>query len=217
MSGLSPQRSPIVAVMSTVGRMAVMDLQRSFRPFGMRFLDAPISGGSVRAEAGTLAMMVGGDDCDVEEVRPVLECLGTHVFHCGPVGAAQTIKVINNIIGGINTLMTAETYRLALEYGMSLSEITCVLDVSTGRNWLSADSREVGVSFAEWTSERRRFDSLMTIMHKDFDLARELLPDSKGGYPVVEALMSILDLLGEETFENWREIGHRAGGLSGQP
>ena len=56
----------------------------------------------------------------------------------------------------------------------------------------------------------------MTIMHKDFDLARELLPDSKGGYPVVEALMSILDLLGEETFENWREIGHRAGGLSGQ-
>lgn len=68
---------------------------------GIRYMDAPVSGGIVGAEAATLTFMVGGEKSDVDEVEPVLLHMGAKVHHCGKVGAGQIAKICNNLILGM--------------------------------------------------------------------------------------------------------------------
>src|SRR3712207_1827719 len=69
---------------------------------GLRFVDAPVTGSSPKAEAGTLTIMAGGDAADVEEARPLLEVMGEVVLHVGPLGHGQAIKLINNAVAAVN-------------------------------------------------------------------------------------------------------------------
>lgn len=85
---------------------------------GMRWLDAPVSGGTPGAEAGTLAIMVGGEMDDVARVRPVLLSLGQRVTHMGPVGAGQVTKACNQMIVACNALVIAEVVALAERSGV---------------------------------------------------------------------------------------------------
>ncbi|WP_434591534.1 NAD(P)-dependent oxidoreductase [Pseudomonas sp. R4-83] len=88
---------------------------------GMGWLDAPVSGGVVGAEAGTLAIMVGGAAADLERVRPVLLSLGQRVTHMGGVGAGQVSKACNQMIVACNALVIAEVVALAEQAGVDAS------------------------------------------------------------------------------------------------
>lgn len=88
---------------------------------GMRWVDAPVSGGTPGAEAGTLAIMVGGREEDVERVRPVLAHLGQRLTRMGEVGAGQVTKVCNQMIVACNALVIAEVVALAEQAGVDAS------------------------------------------------------------------------------------------------
>jgi len=88
---------------------------------GMGWLDAPVSGGVVGAEAGSLAIMVGGAAADLERVRPVLLSLGQRVTHMGDVGAGQVTKACNQMIVACNALVIAEVVALAEQAGVDAS------------------------------------------------------------------------------------------------
>lgn len=88
---------------------------------GMGWLDAPVSGGVVGAEAGSLAIMVGGAAADLERVRPVLLSLGQRVTHMGGVGAGQVTKACNQMIVACNALVIAEVVALADQAGVDAS------------------------------------------------------------------------------------------------
>jgi len=90
---------------------------------GMRWLDAPVSGGVVGAEAGSLAIMVGGDAADLQRVSPVLLSLGQRVTHMGGVGAGQVTKACNQMIVACNALVIAEVVALAEQAGVDASLI----------------------------------------------------------------------------------------------
>lgn len=90
---------------------------------GMRWLDTPVSGGVVGAEAGSLAIMVGGDAADLERVRQVLLTLGQRVTHMGAVGAGQVTKACNQMIVACNALVIAEVVALAERSGVDASLI----------------------------------------------------------------------------------------------
>ena len=85
---------------------------------GMSWLDAPVSGGVVGAQAGSLAIMVGGEAADLERVRPVLLTLGQRVTHMGAVGAGQVTKACNQMIVACNVLVIAEVVALAERSGV---------------------------------------------------------------------------------------------------
>jgi 3-hydroxyisobutyrate dehydrogenase len=85
---------------------------------GMRWIDAPVSGGTAGAEEGTLAIMAGGAEADVERVRPVLMHLGQRLTRMGEVGAGQISKVCNQMIVGCNALVIAEVVALAEQGGV---------------------------------------------------------------------------------------------------
>jgi len=206
-SGLQSGRAPIIAVMSTVGPQAINDLEKTLKTLGVRLIDAPVSGGALRAEQGKLTILVGGETAAFESVKPVLESAGSRLFHCGAVGAAQTIKLVNNIIALANVLVTAEAYRLALDNGLALRDVTAILEVSSGRNHFSAHEGEAAGSFAGWTETRPDFDALTSILRKDLGLAQELASGSSTTFPFIQHLNSIMDALDDETFETWRVVG----------
>ncbi|MGO3984336.1 NAD(P)-dependent oxidoreductase [Pseudomonas sp. SAS7] len=90
---------------------------------GMAWLDAPVSGGTPGAEAGTLAIMVGGEAADLERARPLLEVLGQRVTHMGAVGAGQVTKACNQMIVACNALVIAEVVALAEQSGVDATLI----------------------------------------------------------------------------------------------
>lgn len=90
---------------------------------GMSWLDAPVSGGTPGAEAGSLAIMVGGEAADVERARPILLALGQRVTHMGAVGAGQVTKACNQMIVACNALVIAEVVALAQQSGVDASLI----------------------------------------------------------------------------------------------
>lgn len=94
---------------------------------GMSWLDAPVSGGTGGAEAGSLAIMVGGDAADLERVRPVLLTLGQRVTHMGAVGAGQVTKACDQMIVACNALVIAEVVALAEQSGVDASLIAPAL------------------------------------------------------------------------------------------
>ena len=207
-AGVADGPGPLVLMMSTVGRAAVLDVAAALDARGMRMLDVPISGGPFRAEAGTLSIMVSGDKAAAEEADPVLRAVGSAILYCGEVGASQTVKVLNNIIGGLNTYMMGEVGRIALQYGMTLHDVLEVLEASTGRNWLSVDANETAKVYRGFTDDRRNYESVSHILHKDFALAGDLLDEADGEFPIIRAGIAALDTVGEETFENWKFTGN---------
>lgn len=103
------------------------------------FLDAPVSGGTQGAQAGTLSIMVGGDPGAFERARPVLEAMGRKIFHVGPSGAGEVIKLANNILVGSIAAATAEALVLGVKAGADLGMMAEVIGVSTGASWQLAN------------------------------------------------------------------------------
>jgi len=86
---------------------------------GVGYLDAPISGGVKRAEEATLTFIVGGEDNIFDKALPLMKKLGNNVYKIGPVGAGRTLKALNQIIAGMNTLILCETVVLGQKAGIS--------------------------------------------------------------------------------------------------
>lgn len=91
---------------------------------GMRWVDAPVSGGVAGAEAGSLAIMAGGDAEDIEAIRPLLAPLSARVTHMGPVGSGQVTKVCNQMVVGCQAAVLAEMVALAEASGVEASRLT---------------------------------------------------------------------------------------------
>lgn len=102
---------------------------------GLVMLDAPVSGGTAGASAGTLTFMVGGTDAGFGLAKPYLEKMGKAIFHAGDSGSGQTVKVCNNMLLGILMIGTSEAIRLGIANGMDPKVLSEVMAKSSGRNW----------------------------------------------------------------------------------
>lgn len=102
---------------------------------GHRAVDAPVSGGVVGAEAGTLAFMVGGDTPDFEQALPVLEAMGRRIVHCGGSGLGQAAKVCNNMLLAISQIAVAEAFVLGERLGLSHQALYDVASNASGQCW----------------------------------------------------------------------------------
>jgi len=90
---------------------------------GMGWIDAPVSGGTVGADEGTLAVMAGGDVSDIERVRPYVLAMARRFTHMGPLGAGQTTKLCNQVIVGCAMAVLAEATRLAVNAGIDAKRL----------------------------------------------------------------------------------------------
>ena len=109
----------IIVDLSSTAPDIIQELYKLAKDAGMYLLDSPISGGNPMAIAGTLAIMTGGDKEAFEEVKPLLECMGTPVYVGGPASGSVT-KLVNNMVAGASLVAMAEGYAFAAKAGIDL-------------------------------------------------------------------------------------------------
>ncbi|MBV9281116.1 MAG: NAD(P)-dependent oxidoreductase, partial [Chloroflexi bacterium] len=124
-----------VVDMSTIAPAVSRALAAELERRGVSFLDAPVSGGTQGAHAGTLTIMVGGEPAAFERARPVLEAMGKNIFHVGPSGSGEVVKLVNNILVGAIAAATAEAFVLGTKAGADLETMARVVGASTGASW----------------------------------------------------------------------------------
>jgi 3-hydroxyisobutyrate dehydrogenase len=103
--------------------------------FGMKSVDAPVSGGTGGAKAATLTFMCGGDETSFATAKPILEKIGKRIVHCGGAGAGQAAKICNNMILGISMIAVSEAFALAEKLGLSHQALFDVASTSSGQCW----------------------------------------------------------------------------------
>jgi 2-hydroxymethylglutarate dehydrogenase len=121
--------------MSTNSPTTIRRIAADARAMGVAVLDAPVSGGTKAAKAGTLAIMVGGESDTLEHARPVLETMGKKIFAVGGVGCGNAAKLVNNLISLACNSISAEGFALGVKAGIDPEMLLEIIKVSTGDNW----------------------------------------------------------------------------------
>ncbi len=106
---------------------------------GLAMLDAPVSGGTVGAQNGTLTFMVGGTEAAFALGRPILEAMGKNIFHAGEAGAGQAVKICNNMMLAINMVGVAEGFLLAEKLGLDWGKLHAICSTATANSWALAN------------------------------------------------------------------------------
>ncbi len=141
------------------------------------FVEAPVSGGPWKAAEGTLTIIVGAKESNFQKVLPVLNAIGTNIFHVGDVGTANTVKLVNNLMSLANTAAMIEAFVLGVKAGVDPKTIFDVVKVSTGK------SQAVEFKLPNFIAKRdfkARFS--IDLACKDLDLIEKLAKDN--GVPV---------------------------------
>jgi len=175
---------------------------------GLRFLDAPVSGGVGGATAGTLAIMVGGAAEDLQEARPALAAMGGNIIHVGAVGSGEVAKLCNNLISGSALIAVAEAFRIGEAFGVDPQVLTNVIAKSSGATWVMEHMHPVPGIVDGAASSRQYAPGFMTdLMAKDLGLAISAAREKRVSVAVAPAAHQLYRLasshgLGREDFSS---------------
>lgn len=122
--------------MSSIDPLTTEQIAENGAGHGINVVDAPVSGGVVGAQDGTLSIIVGGEDDDVEAIDGLLEVLSEDIFHVGPSGAGQTVKLANQILVGSQAALVGEVFRFGEANGIDPEVLHDVLTKSAGSSWV---------------------------------------------------------------------------------
>jgi len=155
----------VILDMSTIDPEMTDSLARAAKEAGIGFVDAPVGRLSTHAEKGESLFMVGGSDEDVARVRPLLDAMGTTIFHCGPAGAGTRTKLVNNFLAIGACQLNAEGFALAQGMGLNLEK---TLDVINGTSAFNGQMQMA------WPNKVFRDDTApgfaLDLAHKDLSL-----------------------------------------------
>jgi 3-hydroxyisobutyrate dehydrogenase len=136
---------------------------------GIGYVDAPVSGAVVGAEAGTLTIMFGGTPEELSRCEPLFAALGKKIVHAGPVGAGHALKALNNLLSATSFLITLEAIAAGARFGLDPKVMIDAINDSTGRSWSTEHKVPQFVEPRSFTS-----GFAMRLMVKDIRTAREL-------------------------------------------
>ena len=131
----SARSGSLIVDLSSVEPHVSQSLAACFAEKGVKLIDAPVSGGVSGAQAGTLTIMAGGSEADVAQAEAVLKHLAKKVVHIGPVGSGQAMKLVNNLLLGINMAAVAEALTLGTKLGLKAETMLEVIGQSSGRSY----------------------------------------------------------------------------------
>ena len=164
---------------------------------GVEFIDAPVSGGTTAAKAGTLTVMWGGESTVFERVRPVVEAFGKKIVHAGPVGAGDALKAVNNALLAVHILSTAEGLAVLIKAGVDPKVALDVINASSGRSNTSENLIPQRVLTRAFPRTFR-----LALLEKDIGIAAVMAEDLKVKTPVIsltaERFHEAREKLGEE-------------------
>ncbi len=185
---------------STIDVDSARKAHKLFEGRGVLTLDAPVSGGTVGAAAGTLTFMVGGAADAFAKGQPVLQAMGKRIVHCGEAGAGQAAKICNNMILGISMIGVAEAFVLGERLGLSHQALFDVASTSSGQCWaLNTNCPVPGPVPTSPANRDYKPGFAAALMLKDLRLAQEAALSSGAATPMgaqAAQLYSIFEKLG---------------------
>ncbi len=141
-------------------------------PAQIALIDAPMSGAEVKAKAGTLSFMLGGETGDLDACMPLFQTMGGHIHRMGPLGSGMQTKVLNNLLAASNTVMTRLVLDWADQAGLDEDAILQVIATSSGQNWLASGIDEIEFARAGYAPENS-----LGILKKDVGCALDAAPE----------------------------------------
>lgn len=170
---------------STIAADVAKEVSAAAAARGYAMLDAPVSGGTAGAAAGTLTFIVGGDDAALDRARAVLGAMGKNIFHAGGAGAGQVAKICNNMLLGILMAGTAEALNLGVAHGLDPNVLSDIMAKSSGRNWaLELYNPWPGVMEAAPASRGYSGGFGSALMLKDLGLAQQAALNAQAATPL---------------------------------
>jgi 3-hydroxyisobutyrate dehydrogenase len=203
--GLLAQVKPEVLLIdsSTIDPLIAREVAKAAADRGNPMLDAPVSGGTGGAAAGTLTFMVGGSQADFERAQPILTAMGKNLVHCGDSGNGQVAKVANNMLLAISMIGVAEAMNLGVALGMDAKVLASVINASSGRCW-SSDTYNPFPGVQDNAPAARGYSGGFgtDLMLKDLGLATEAARHAQ--QPV------LLGALAQQLYQSFSHQGHGA-------
>lgn len=179
---------------STIDAAAARNVARIATTKGIDMVDAPVSGGTAGAEAGTLTFIVGGEDSAFNRAEPILKAMGKNIFHAGSNGAGQVAKICNNMLLGILMSGTAEALNLGVKNGLDAKVLSDIMLQSSGRNWtLEVYNPYPGVLENVPSSRGYSGGFMSQHMHKDLHLALQAAEDINAEVPMGAQAAALYD------------------------
>jgi 2-hydroxy-3-oxopropionate reductase/2-hydroxymethylglutarate dehydrogenase len=168
----------VVIDMSTIDPSVSKKIAQTLLPKGINMLDAPVTGGEMGAQAGTLTIMVGGDNNIYRQCLDIFNAMGKHIFYCGPIGNGEIVKIINNFFGGVHAISTAEALSLGVKAGVDFKVLYDVISEGTGATGFMK-------SYCAAKAFKGDFEPgfMAELMHKDLGLAVNL--GKENGVPLL--------------------------------
>lgn len=202
---LSTVKSSVLLIdSSTIDPQTARDVAAAAQKQGNAMVDAPVSGGTGGAQAGTLTFMVGGSEEDFARAKPVLDNMGKNIVYCGGTGNGQVAKIANNMLLGISMVGTAEAMNLGVSLGMDPKILAGIINTSSGRCW-SSEVYNPFPGVVETAPASRDYTGGFgaDLMLKDLGLATEAAKFAKA--PVT------LGATAQQLYQTFSNLGH--GGL----
>ncbi len=165
---------------------------------GVEFIDAPVSGGTTAARAGTLTVMWGGDPVVFERVRPVIEAFGKKIVHAGPVGSGDALKAVNNALLAVHILSAAEGLAILVKAGVDPKVALDVINASSGRSNSSENLIPQRVLTRAFPRTFR-----LALLEKDIGIAAVMADD-------LDARTPLISLAAERFHEAREKLGESA-------
>ena len=181
---------------STIAPEVARKVHQAARERGIELLDAPVSGGTAGAAAGTLTFMIGGAATTLEKARAIFEAMGKNIFHAGPDGAGQVAKVCNNQVLAVQMIATAEAMAMGVANGLEPAVLAEIMRQSSGGNWtLEKYNPWPGVMENAPASKGYSGGFMAELMTKDLGLAQEAAQASGSSTPMGALALQLYRLL----------------------
>jgi 4-hydroxybutyrate dehydrogenase/sulfolactaldehyde 3-reductase len=181
------KRGAIVVDMSTIDPAYTRKIGRALADRGVAMVDSPVGKTADHAIAGTLTLIVGGDPKAVDEVRPVLDCMGTDFFHCGELGMGEAMKLANNFLANTILSATSEALVMGVKAGLSLETMMSVMRTTMAWN------NQLGVSLPKKALvDDFSLGFMVRLAEKDHRLAVEMARSLGVDTPVGSAAFDVL-------------------------
>lgn len=180
---------------STIAPDSARKVAAAAKARGLAMIDAPVSGGTGGAEAGTLTFIVGGEADALQRAMPVLQCMGKNIFHAGAAGAGQVAKICNNMLLGILMAGTSEALALGVANGLDPKVLSDIIAKSSGRNWATELYNPwPGVMDHAPASKGYAGGFGVDLMLKDLGLAAESALSTRSSIPLGELARNLYSL-----------------------
>lgn len=189
------QPGTLIIDCSTIAPETARKVAQAAQAAQLAMIDAPVSGGTGGAVAGTLTFIVGGQSADLDKARPLLEKMGKNIFHAGDAGAGQVAKICNNMLLGILMAGTAEALALGAANGLDPVILSDIISKSSGRNWATELYNPwPGVMENAPASKGYAGGFGVDLMLKDLGLAAESALQSRASTPLGELARNLYSL-----------------------